>query len=236
MKRLHDDKVLKLVSTRSSWRIPAQHGTELDKSKRMKEVRKIILERDNYTCYYCGFRSERHQEIHHLDHNHDNYDHSNLTTVCPLCHQASHLSTVGDTGGGSIIWLPEISQVDLNRLCIAIFIALKSGQDEWVNSAKSLYVSLDSRKHLVTSALGNEASDPMTLAQSLLKMPQDELNKRSDEFLAPLRLLPLVTRFDIPVDYWISKQYKDLPVGDAWKAVIPESMDVFEMKNKSSMR
>ena len=76
----------------------------------------------------------------------------------------------------------------------------------------------------------------MPLAQILLKIPPEELEKRSDEFLAPLRLLPLVNRFDIHVDYWIYKQYKDIPVGDMWKNIIPESMDIFEMKNKSSIR
>lgn len=236
MKKLDNNRILKLTSTRSSWRIPAQHGTELDKNKEMKAVRKEVLDRDNCTCYYCGFKSERHQEIHHLDHNHENFALNNLTTVCPLCHQVFHLSTVGDTGGGSIIWLPEISQVDINNLCRAIFIALKSGQDEWVNTAKSLYVSLESRKHFVSNALGNDAINPMTLAQSLLKMPKEYVEEKSSEFLAPLRLLPSVTRFDIQVDYWASVQYKDLPVGDDWKKIIPDSMDVFDMKNKASIR
>jgi len=236
MKKLEEQKVLKLVSTRSSWRIPAQNGTELDTSKKMRAIRKEILERDDYTCYYCDFRSERHQEIHHIDHNHDNMNPENLTTICPLCHQCFHLSTVGDTGGGSIILLPEISQIALNKLCRSIFIALKSEQDEWVNSARNLYVSLESRKNMVTSLLGTEAADPMTLAQSLLKVPPEQLAKRSDEFLAPLRLLPLGTRFDIQVDYWASVQYKDLPVGSAWEQLIPKDVDVFEMKNRASKR
>jgi len=52
--------------------------------------RKVILERDEYTCAYCGYKSEKYQIVHHIDDNADNNDEDNLQTVCPMCNLILH--------------------------------------------------------------------------------------------------------------------------------------------------
>lgn len=56
-----------------------------------KDVRKKVLQRDNYTCTTCG-RHKRLQ-VHHLTYEHHEYEHlhlEDLTTLCNNCHQLVH--------------------------------------------------------------------------------------------------------------------------------------------------
>lgn len=48
----------------------------------MKKQRLIVLERDNWTCVYCGKWSK---SIHHLDETKWNHAESNLVCACPNC-------------------------------------------------------------------------------------------------------------------------------------------------------
>jgi hypothetical protein len=49
-----------------------------------------ILQRDNYTCQYCGFKAEKWQIVHHIDGNPNNNDNNNLETICPMCNLIHH--------------------------------------------------------------------------------------------------------------------------------------------------
>jgi len=60
-----------------------------------KNLRKIILERDNFTCKYCGRREytfKRSLHMHHIDYNHENNDVNNLITLCSRCHRNTNLN------------------------------------------------------------------------------------------------------------------------------------------------
>ena len=52
--------------------------------------RLLILERDDYTCAYCGFKSNKYQIMHHIDDNPKNNNESNLQTVCQMCNLILH--------------------------------------------------------------------------------------------------------------------------------------------------
>jgi len=62
------------------------------KFKTKKELRKFILERDNYICRTCGREVLQLEDpgllphIHHKDDNRDNNDLDNLETLCSRCH------------------------------------------------------------------------------------------------------------------------------------------------------
>lgn len=211
---------LLLGSERSAWLMPVNHGSEFDPNKKLIAKRDSILKRDNYTCKYCNWRSERHQEIHHLNHNHKDYKDSNLETVCPLCHQIFHLSSASITEGAEIIWLPEISQEDLNRLCIAIFVAEKSGNKKWEGPAKRLFNALNARSDFVNNSLADKASDPGIFAETLLNMDK-EMYKNRYKFVKNLRLLPFSSRFIPQIEYWSAFSFKDLNLDD-WLGIIPK--------------
>jgi len=48
----------------------------------MKKTRKVVLEKANYICEYCGGVADR---IHHKDLSKDNHDESNLSASCAKC-------------------------------------------------------------------------------------------------------------------------------------------------------
>ena len=58
--------------------------------KNWRALRKLILERDNYTCIYCGYKSDKYQIVHHIDDNPTNDDEDNLQTVCQMCNLILH--------------------------------------------------------------------------------------------------------------------------------------------------
>ncbi len=55
-----------------------------------KKLRLEILKRDNYTCRYCGFKSDKWQIVHHIDGNPNNNEKDNLETICPMCNLIHH--------------------------------------------------------------------------------------------------------------------------------------------------
>ena len=105
--------------------ISLSHGSLLDRSvsPEVIEIYKEAMERDKFTCRYCGFHCEKGQEVNHINHDHSNHLLSNLETVCSLCHQSFHLNSVDINKSAELIWLPEMTQEELNHLCRTLFVA-----------------------------------------------------------------------------------------------------------------
>ena len=53
-------------------------------------LRQKILERDDFTCQYCGFKAEKWQIVHHIDGNPNNNNEQNLMVVCQMCNLVEH--------------------------------------------------------------------------------------------------------------------------------------------------
>lgn len=71
-------------------------GTKkLSYSKKFKEIREFIRERDGYMCQICGTdtpKGSRRGEVHHMDGNKLNDDYGNLINLCKKCHSQVHSS------------------------------------------------------------------------------------------------------------------------------------------------
>ncbi len=74
-------------------------------------IRKLILERDNYTCAYCGHKAIKYMNIHHLDETSESKP-NNLATICVACHAVLH---IGRNLSFKVIeiWESTISQVEI---------------------------------------------------------------------------------------------------------------------------
>ena len=185
---------------RWSWAAPVQHGTQWDKSKPMMKWRSMVLERDNHTCQGCGWRALKFQEIHHRDHDHNNFRESNLETLCPLCHQLFHPATASISGGGQMIWMPEMSQVHLNRLLFPLFAIMRSGPTHPAYAvSKAVWGLLEMRKVFLENQIGR--SDPGVFGQMMLNMTPSDYQQRSQS-MGAIKMLANPSRFETEIDYW----------------------------------
>ncbi len=70
------------------WRNP-QQAKKL-KGDAWKALRIKIMYRDDYTCAYCAYKSEKYQIVDHIDGNPENNDAGNLQVVCQMCNLIKH--------------------------------------------------------------------------------------------------------------------------------------------------
>lgn len=80
-----------------------------------KKIRPVILQRDNYTCQYCGHYAVRriYQEVHHINGDHSRNEEDNLITVCHFCHMPQHLWYALQCGAILVAW--DYPQVAISR-------------------------------------------------------------------------------------------------------------------------
>jgi HNH endonuclease len=55
-----------------------------------KRTRRQVLKRDNSTCMYCGWQTQRFMQVNHIGAE-DNHNLDNLETVCAACHAVLHI-------------------------------------------------------------------------------------------------------------------------------------------------
>ena len=194
-------------------------------------IRSKVMARDNYTCVYCGFKAERFQEIRPL--NLDGVARSSKAddwvTTCHMCDQCLSLERVGMMGEGILIWLPELSQAELNHLIRALYVA-RASEGEAAESARRGLDALRGRRDEAKRRLGTD--DPMVLATVFAdQLTETEYQERMDR-LEGIRLFSLdrrlqrtasgeVDRFPDMLTFWRSKNgpYGNMPVGN-WRSLL----------------
>ncbi len=170
---------------------------------RFKAFAKKIFERDHNTCQYCAFEAKAHLEIINLDGNYQNNKSANLLTACPFCAQCFFLESigVGSFGGGSLIYLPEMSQSQLNALCHVLFAATEY-HDNVSAQAESLLRDLKFRSIPIEKTFGEGMSEASKFGAILLNS-QLTMEAR-DHILNAVRLLPQKTRFAKVIANWLA--------------------------------
>lgn len=174
-------------------------------------ARKVHL-RDKDTCRYCGFQAQQYQEVVNLDRNPRNNVLSNLATACVFCTQCHFLESIGqdDSSGAQVVYLPEMSQNDLNSLSHVLFCAM-SNNTGYADTAQEIYRTLRLRCQVVEKKLGMGASNPAALGQLILEYKAKN-KKVTQDFLTPLRLLPSYTKFKKPLEVWAKSAEEELAV------------------------
>lgn len=211
-----------LSAARQESHLADNHTSEADAKFALRRAE--VFERDNNTCRFCGVRANKWMEMHHLDGDHTHNAPSNLATGCCFCHQCFHLGIAGTQGGGKIVWLPEISQTDINLLCWAIFTAI-STDNEWAEGAKSLYSTLESRALYLEQSLGIGASNPAAWSQELIKLGEDQFDPaRKNMIEAGLRLIPMPDRFMPQIKYFTDETMQPLPP-DTWERIYQQAIN-----------
>jgi intracellular multiplication protein IcmJ len=183
------------------------------------ELKKAVLERDNYTCQCCGFKAGKYQEIHFQDHNRKNLAMANLATACIFCHQCFNLEHATTMRSGVMIWLPEITQKDLHHIMRAVYVA-RISQGPMAEAARATLDALMARREEARRRI--QTDDPYVLSTVLNDFLTSRYYADRNEKLDGIRLLPLDRRLIREADlefnqfpqilaYWRSK---DGPFGE----------------------
>ena len=182
-----------------------------------KAVVEKTLKRDDYTCRFCGFHAKQAQRTIPYAEAGD----PPLATACIFCEQVLNLERSGMANGGLLIWLPEISQVDLNHLVRAIYVARADKKDPMAELATRALDALTARRAEAKKRLGSD--DPLLLAtilqESLTTDEAAEAVKKLDgiRFLPSEKYMMRTSKGDtnqLPqiVKYWASGPFGPWPV------------------------
>lgn len=174
-------------------------------SPAFKRVAQKIYQRDHHTCQYCGFEAKEFLDVVNHDQNYANNKASNLLTACCFCSQCCFLESVGldDMSGGQLLYLPEISQADLNSFCHVLFLAM-DGSSSFQADAQVIYRNLKQRSKVVEKAFGEGLSDPKVLGELIIEHEATRNEKIADKVLSDLRLLPMHAQFSVQLKAWAS--------------------------------
>lgn len=203
---------LKLAVNLEGWRIFIRRKQD----KAFLPVQKRVFERDIYTCQYCGFQAKEYQEVVNLDGNYKNNKLTNLVTACCFCSQCLFLQSVGidEMGGGQLIYMPELSQADLNSFCHVLFCAMDNNTG-YQDSAQSIYRSFKFRSQIIDNKFGASTSIPTTMSQLIIEYQEQSADKKPIDILEDVRLLPSHTKFKIQLDAWAAAAMKELAEEEA---------------------
>jgi intracellular multiplication protein IcmJ len=197
---------LKLMATPGAWRLYSARKVD----ERFKAFEQKILRRDEYTCKFCGFQARIFQEVVNLDNNYANNKLDNLITSCCFCAQCFFLESVGvgGYGGGTLIYLPELTQVELNGLCHVLFCAI-TNDTGYKSSAQNIYRSFKFRSQIVEDKFGEGSSDPALFGQLLIDSGVNNEEKRVQLFKNIL-LLPSRAKFRKQIETWAASALEEI--------------------------
>ncbi|MFA6302732.1 MAG: type IVB secretion system protein IcmJDotN [Legionella sp.] len=197
---------LKLMATPGSWRLYSARKVD----ERFKEFEKKVFLRDRYTCQFCGFQARLFQEIVNLDGNYTNNKLSNLVTACCFCSQCFFIESVGvgGYGGGTLIYLPELTQAELNSLCHVLFCAI-TNDTGYKSSAQNIYRSFKFRSQLVEEKFGEGTSDPAIFGQLMIDSGVKTEEVRS-QILKNILLLPSRAKFRKQIEKWAASALEEI--------------------------
>ncbi len=201
---------LQLAVNLAGWRAFLRRNQD----KAFLPVQKRIFERDAYTCQYCSFQAKEYQEVVNFDGNYANNKLSNMGTACCFCSQCLFLQSVGtdEMGGGHLIYLPEITQNDLNSFCHVLFCTMENNID-YQDTAQSIYRSFKFRSQLIENRFGSGMSNPNTMGQLIVEYQGQVGNKKID-ILRNIRLLPSYTKFRVQLEAWAAAALEELKAED----------------------
>jgi len=189
------------------------------------------LWRDAFACRCCGFTSKKYQRVIPFGSQAGQEDGADsLITVCTFCEMCFALERAGHTTSGILVWLPELSQAELNHVMRAIYVARASENPLKAAASRTLEV-LVSRRGEAKKRLGTD--DPLLFATALQEEVDDKTYAERTAKIEGIRLIPaeryLVRQrtgdtdiFPQMMSYWTS------PEGPFGKAPIEEWTGMFE--------
>lgn len=197
---------LHLIATPDAWRLYSARKVD----ERFSAFEQRMLQRDRYTCRFCGFQARLYQDVVNLDGNYTNNKPDNLVTACCFCSQCFFMESVGvgGYGGGTLIYLPELSQAELNSLCHVVFCAI-TNDTGYKSSAQTIYRSFKFRSQAVEEKFGEGTSDPAIFGHLLIDSGH-VADDCAQKIVADLRLLPSMAKFRKQIEGWAASALDEI--------------------------
>jgi len=197
---------IQLMASPHAWRLYSARKMD---PKFSKFEHKIFI-RDHYTCQYCGFKAKIYQDVVNLDANYNNNNPENMVTACCFCAQCFFIESVGvgGFGGGTLIFLPDISQADINSLCQVLFCAMTNDTGYKI-SAQAIYRSFKFRAQLIEDKFGEGTSDPAIFGHLLIDSGQFSTDN-TQKILNGIRLLPSRAKFRPQIEAWAASALEEV--------------------------
>ncbi len=165
-------------------------------------ARSKVIHRDHETCKFCGYKG-RTLEVINYDNNYSNNKPGNLLTACVFCARCTLLDyyKLDYTGGDRIVYLPELSQTQLNTLCRVLFVeASGETNSEGAYNAKTILAQLLDRATLLNQKAGAELAHPGLFLFYL------NSEKRNPKLVSKLRWLPDPREYTETIEIWKSEK------------------------------
>ncbi|KTC97375.1 IcmJ protein [Legionella geestiana] len=197
---------LRLRASPGAWRLFSARKAD----ERFRSFEQKVFQRDRYTCQFCGFQARQFQDVINLDANYSNNRMSNLVTACCFCSQCCFLESVGvgGFGGGTLVYVPELTQEELNSLCHVFFCAITNDTGYRV-SAQNIYRALRQRSQEVEEKFGEGTSDPSIFGQMLIDSNATS-PETQDKLFHNVRLLPSRAKFRKQIEQWAASALQEM--------------------------
>lgn len=203
------------------------------KKSQLADLLQDALKKDDFTCRYCAFHSKEYQKAIPKDWAVNDPRDAELVTACIFCEQCMAIETVAPMASGTLIWLPEISQMRLNHLARTIYVSRfhsANAPQEVNDCANRAFEVLLNRRGEAKRRIGTD--DPAVLASALIENLDDATYRKRGPKLEGVRLMPLdrrvlpgptgeVDQFPKIIEYWAGEQgsYHKWPV-DKWADIL----------------
>jgi len=188
-----------LTAKRGNW----QRFMSRKANKAFLAVRDKVWNRDNSSCRYCGFQSDQYQEVVNIDQNYENNNLVNLATACSFCTLCFFIDSIGLDGrsGATLVYLPEISQADLNHFCRTLFCSMLRDDAPYKGKLQAAYLSLLDRGKLLEEVFGPNSQNPAVFGQVLIDTNLTDVQLKH-LILSELKLLPTRKFYKSQAEFW----------------------------------
>jgi len=188
-------------------KLRGEHAAKGKTQRQIANLREAVIVRDKKKCRCCGVSSKK-LAVYPLNGNPNTYTEKNLITVCPICKDALSGGAVHGVSKGTMIFLPSLTQAELNWLFFAISKAVKT-KGVTASHGLKVYDDLLGLSKVVESTWGNNSSDPNTIKQTLKRLsPKDYANR--NKIFYGMRYLPNTDVYDDEIDDIISNDFRDI--------------------------
>lgn len=200
------EHVLKLRAIPGAWRLYS--ARKMDPN--FKNFEHKILHRDHYKCQFCGFQAKQYQEVVNLDGDFRNNKAINVVTACCFCSQCYFIESVGvgGYGGGTLIYLPEFTQNELNSICHVLFCAI-TNDTGYKTAAQSIYRGFKTRAKVVEDKFGEGTSDPSIFGQLIIDSGITQ-ETGADKLFTNILLLPSRAKFRKQIESWAASAVEEI--------------------------